>query len=146
MVRPRRKHVTWRTIWPIVIAVPVLLVSALIWDHFAGPDSLPAAQVEAALRGNTVHGGWGVDGTSYHQYFGPDGATLVADENAEPREGRWRIEGDGRVCTAIPGEDERCHLVGQMEQGLYWIDAEEEVGYPFNVMSGEQVPARTSAN
>ena len=76
-MRPRRKFVTWRTIAPIVIAVPVLLVGAWVWDHLAGPDSLPATQVEAALKGNTIHGGWGVDGTSYHQYFAPDGTTLL---------------------------------------------------------------------
>ena len=145
-MRPRRKFVTWRTIAPIVIAVPALLVGALIWNHIAGPDSLPATQVEAALKGNTIHGGWGVEGTSYHQYFAPDGTTLIAAEDGVARSGTWRLEDDGQVCSNIPDEPERCNLVGQMEQGLYWIDAEEGVGYPFNVMPGEQVTARKAAD
>ena len=144
-MRPKPKRVTWRSVLPIVIVVPVLLVGVVIWDRIAGPDSLPAAQVEAALSGNTIHGGWGEDGTAYHQYFAADGTTLLAIEGDTPRSGNWRLEQDGRVCSSLPGEAERCHLVGQMEQGLYWIDAEQGVGYPFNVMPGEQVTARKAA-
>lgn len=146
MVRPRRKHVTWQAIGPIVVVVPLLLAGALVWNWLAGPDSLPAEQVRAALSGNTIHGGWGEEGTAYRQYFGDDGRTLHAAEGAPPQSGTWRLESDGRVCSALPGAGERCNLVGQMEQGLYWIDAEEGVGFPFEVMPGEQVTARQAAD
>ncbi len=144
-MRPKKKVVTWQAIAPIVIVVPLLLAGALVWNWLAGPDSLPAAAVEQAIAGNTVHGGWGEEGTAYRQYFAVGGETLLAAEGAPPRRGRWRIEADGRVCSEIAGEAERCNLVGEMDQGLYWIDAEQGVGYPFNIMPGEQLGAAAAA-
>ncbi len=55
----------------------------------ADEKTLTAAEIERLLTGNTAVGRW-VD-HNYRQYFGDDGSTIYAQENARSSLGRWRI-------------------------------------------------------
>ena len=55
----------------------------------AQEKTLTAAEIKQLLTGNTAVGRW-VD-HNYRQYFGDDGATIYAQENARSALGRWRI-------------------------------------------------------
>ena len=63
----------------------------LLATGVAGADekTLTAAEIEKLLTGNTAVGRW-ID-HNYRQYFGDDGATIYAQENARSSLGRWRV-------------------------------------------------------
>lgn len=50
---------------------------------------LTGSDIERLLTGNTAEGTW--DGASYKSYFDPNGVTIYDAQNADPQEGRWRV-------------------------------------------------------
>ena len=138
-MRPRPKKVTWRAVAPIAIIVPVLLLAVGAWYWIGGPAALSPDDARAALLGNTIQGGWGDERTGYRQFFGADGGTIYAPEGQEPKPGSWVVEEDGRVCSEIEDIPRRCHKVGRHDGVLYWIDDHKNLGFPFNVVAGDQL-------
>lgn len=55
-------------------------------------EKLTAAEIEALLGGNTIAGTW--SGTSYRQYYAPDGTTLYVPDGGKADEGRWRTNAE----------------------------------------------------
>jgi hypothetical protein len=55
-------------------------------------EKLTAPEIEALLGGNTIAGTW--SGTSYRQYYAPDGTTLYVPDGGKADEGRWRTNAE----------------------------------------------------
>ena len=145
-MRPRRKVVTWRSMAPIVLVVGVLTVGVSAWYIMSRPATLEAAALREMLGGNTIEGRWGTDNIVYRQYFAPDGAALYAEDGAIVKRGVWQVQDDGYTCAAWAQDDERCYQAMLKDDVLYWIDAENNLGYPFEVLPGEQLGTDTNSD
>ena len=71
----------------IKVCLAVMLTTSAV---DAEEKTLTASEIKMLLTGNTAVGRW-ID-HNYRQYFGDDGATIYAQENARSSSlGRWRI-------------------------------------------------------
>ncbi|MET4128761.1 hypothetical protein [Roseovarius sp. MBR-6] len=117
-----------------LLAAPLLAIAQPV---SAAIVKLGADEVEALLAGNTIVGTW--SGTSYRQYFAPDGTTLYVPEGGKPDEGRWRTnpethdyESWWRSTGWTPYA-----LVRTEDGGLAWVNGDRLE--PFRVLEGRQV-------
>ncbi len=116
-----------------------VLASSLVGGApaMAAAVKLSAAEIEALLSGNTIVGTW--SGTSYRQYYAPDGTTLYVPEGGRADEGRWRTNPDTndyeswwRSTGWTP------YALVRLEGGDYaWVNGDRHE--PFRVIAGRQL-------
>lgn len=123
----RRVFIGFLLFAPLVGAVPAHAQSA----------TLSAAEIEALLSGNTIIGTW--SGTSYRQYYGPDGTTLYTPDGGRADEGQWRTNPDTndyeswwRSTGWTPYA-----LVKTEDGGYAWVNGDRLE--PFRVLLGRQI-------
>ncbi len=76
------------------------------------PTRLSAGDIAALISGNTA-AGTADDGQAYYAYFANDGAVEFR-EGAVVDTGRWRVLGDGRLCSrmaSIGAGTEECYFL-----------------------------------
>ena len=107
-----------------------------------------AAQAQAAklsgddirelLTGNTAIGRW--EGAKYRQYFGPDGITIYAQENARSTRGEWRVDDVLQEYQSIWPRDKDWEGWFVMEFGdtYYWV-SKTTPPTPFQILDGQQL-------
>lgn len=99
---------------------------------------LSGEEIDILLSGNTAVGLW--EGISYRQYFGKDGATIFAQENARSARGEWRIEGE-EFQSLWPGDtDWEGWFVMEYAGQWFWV-SKATPPTPFEVLDGEQLIA-----
>lgn len=101
---------------------------------------LTAAEITQALEGNTAVGLW--EGVPYRQYFGADGVTFFAQDDARTARGEWRVDAEVDEFQSLwPGdEDWEGWFVMTWEDQLYWV-SRATPPTPFDVLDGEQLVA-----
>ena len=82
---------------------------------------LSAAEIEAALAGNTVDGNW--KGTPFRQYFGTDGATVYIAEGADPSPGKWKADAQtDQYCSWWEGSGWDCYDIhSDGPESIIWV-------------------------
>jgi hypothetical protein len=97
---------------------------------------LSDAEISILLSGNTAVGDW--DGTSYRQYFGTDGVTILVQPNARPSLGEWRVA-DDEFQSIGPGErDWKGWFVMEYNGVWFWV-SKTTPPTPFEVLEGNQL-------
>lgn len=71
----------------LALGAPAIVFTACV--AIAEPVTLKAPEIEALLSGNTTIGLW--SGTSYRQYYDPNGRTIYVSERGSPEHGKWRV-------------------------------------------------------
>ena len=99
---------------------------------------LSGDEIRDLLTGNTAIGRWG--GAKYRQYFGPDGVTIYAHENARSTRGQWRVDDALQEYQSIWPRDADWEGWFVMEFGdtFYWV-SRTTPPTPFQVLDGQQL-------
>jgi hypothetical protein len=66
--------------------------------HWAYPNALTKADIEAKIIGNTMSGT--IDGVNFAEYYLPDGTLHGVDSDKSAYTGRWSIRKDDAMCWA----------------------------------------------
>lgn len=117
---------------------------ALIFALLAGSTEaqsvkLRGAEIEILLSGNTAVGVW--DGIGYRQYFGTDGITIFAQDNARSARGDWRVEGE-EYQSRWPGNTEwKGRFVMEYGGQWFWV-SKSTPPTPFEVRDGNHLVAQ----
>lgn len=100
---------------------------------------LNAAEIEAALSGNTVDGNW--KGTPFRQYFGTDGATLYIAEGAEPSPGKWKADAQtDQYCSWWEGSGWDCYDIhSDGPESIIWVVPSDGYRSPSRVLKGRKL-------
>ena len=100
---------------------------------------LSAAEIEAALSGNTVDGNW--KGTPFRQYFGTDGATLYIAEGAEPSPGKWKADAQtDQYCSWWEGSGWDCYDIhSDGPESIIWVVPSDGYRSPSRVLKGRKL-------
>ncbi|WP_390910831.1 hypothetical protein [Pseudosulfitobacter sp. SM2401] len=101
---------------------------------------LNADQITTLLSGNTAVGTWA--GAKYRQFFGPDGVTIYAQEDARSARGEWRVDPVRDEYLSIWPSDKDWEGWYVMEYaGAYFWVSKTTPPTPFKVVEGEQLVA-----
>ena len=73
----------------VAVAAVIYALTAIVPSQ-AAERQLNAAEIEAALAGNTVEGNW--KGTPFRQFFAKNGTTTYVAEGSAPSPGKWRAD------------------------------------------------------
>lgn len=88
--------------------------------------ALTAAEVKALFAGKTVVGFHQKHGYAFRSYYEPAGTfrshqTGAGRAEAKPRQGRWWVEGSGRICVRwADGARDLCRTMVTDGKGHYW--------------------------
>ena len=114
-----------------------LLASLLTVAPLAGAADFEAPEqrrLTGLLSGNSMQGIWA--GRHYLQHFASDGSTRYLEQGRAVSEGRWRIDEQGRYCSAWPPSEQwTCYSVLVSETSLYWKSGTEY--YPAEIHAGD---------
>ena len=99
---------------------------------------LSGDDIRDLLTGNTAIGRW--EGARYRQYFGADGVTIYAQENARSTRGEWRVDDELQEYQSIWPRDEDWEGWFVMEFGdtFYWV-SKTTPPTPFQILDGQQL-------
>lgn len=131
--------------WPFLAGLLALCLGGTA--SAAIDEPLDAAQIEAAVAGNSLAGYW--QNAELKQHFARDGTALRQRERGEVVDGRWRVEQSrDLLCAEYPAIDEAtCYRVHRQGERLVLFEA--ETGYPLhasvtagNILSGTAPVAR----
>ena len=99
---------------------------------------LTSEQISDLLSGNTAVGKW--EGARYRQFFGEDGVTIYAQEDARSARGEWRIDEERDEYQSIWPRDAEWEgwYVMEYAGAYYWV-SKATPPTPFRVLPGEQL-------
>ena len=99
---------------------------------------LTSEQISELLSGNTAVGKW--EGARYRQFFGEDGVTIYAQEDARSARGEWRIDEERDEYQSIWPRDAEWEgwYVMEYAGAYYWV-SKATPPTPFRVLPGEQL-------
>ena len=105
----------------------------------AGERKLSAAEIEAALAGNTVDGNW--KGTPFKQYFAKGGATTYIAEGSPPSEGKWKTDpAKNQYCSWWQGSGWDCYdIFSSGPDSIIWVVPSDGHRSPSTLLSGRQL-------
>ncbi len=124
---------------PVLILAVALLGLVPLAPGAAEERRLSAAEIEAALSGNTVDGNW--KGTPFRQYFGTDGATLYVAEGAEPSPGKWKADAQtDQYCSWWEGSGWDCYDIhSDGPESIIWVVPTDGYRSPSKVLKGRKL-------
>lgn len=97
---------------------------------------LSEIEIDILLSGNTAVGVW--DGIAYRQFFGEDGVTIFAQDDARSSRGAWRVQ-DGEYQSMWPGDAGwEGWLVMEFDGVWFWV-SKTTPPTPFEVLQGSQL-------
>jgi len=98
---------------------------------------LTAEEIEDLLAGNTIVGTW--SGSSYRQYYSPDGTTTYVPGEGRKEEGRWRTDPETNEYESWWRSTGWVHyaMVRTEEGGYAWINGDRLE--PFEVLDGRRI-------
>ena len=116
-----------------------LLLIVLAAPATAGERKLTAAEIEAALAGNTVDGNW--KGTPFRQYFGKDGATVYLAKGAEPSPGKWKADAEkDQYCSWWQGSGWDCYdIYSEGPDSIVWVVPSDGYRSPSKLLKGRKL-------
>jgi len=105
----------------------------------AAERQLSAAEIEAALAGNTVDGNW--KGTAFKQYFAKNGETIYVAEGSAPSPGKWRADpASNQYCSWWQGTGWDCYDIFSTGPGsIIWVVPSDGYRSPSTVSPGKQL-------
>lgn len=106
----------------------------------ANEKTLTALEIKQLLSGNTAIGRW-ID-HNYRQYFGADGSTIYAQENARSSIGRWRTNANRNHYESWwEQSDWGAGFSIALKDGVYYWVSSTGTTEPqsFKVVSGQQL-------
>lgn len=125
-----------RTAFSFGAALVVWLTMALAVQ--AQAVKLSGDEIRDLLTGNTAIGRW--EGAKYRQYFGADGMTIYAQENARSTRGEWRVDDALQEYQSIWPRDEDWEgwFVMAFGDTFYWV-SKTTPPTPFQMLDGQQL-------
>lgn len=118
----------------------VCMLAIAVMASAAGAQSvkLSADEISVLLSGNTATGARG--GTTYQQYFGADGVTVLALDDAEPTQGAWRVDAQAdEYQSRWPGDANwEGWFIMEYAGVWYWV-SKTTPPTAFEVLEGQQV-------
>ncbi len=99
---------------------------------------LTGDEIRQLLTGNTAIGKW--QGVPYRQYFGDDGSTIYAQQDARSALGQWRVDDDRAEYQSIWARDTQWEgwFVMEYAGAYYWV-SKSTPPTPFRVVAGQQL-------
>lgn len=99
---------------------------------------LKAYEIEALLSGNTAVGLW--EGTAYRQFFGADGETIFAQDQARSTLGKWRVDADRDEYQSLWPNDTEWEgwFVMEWDGTFFWV-SKATPPTPFTVEEGQRL-------
>ena len=95
------------------------LISAAPLAGAADFDAPGQQQLTELIAGNSMQGIWA--GRHYLQTFDADGSTRYREQDGPVTDGRWRVDAEGRYCSAWPPSEQWvCYEVLVSGANLYW--------------------------
>ena len=100
---------------------------------------LSAAEIEAALAGNTVDGNW--KGTPFRQCFGTDGTTVYIAEGADPSPGKWKADAQtDQYCSWWEGSGWDCYDIhSDGPESIIWVVPADGYRSPSKLLKGRKL-------
>ncbi len=119
--------------------VGALSLAAIGAPASAGERQLSAAEIEAALAGNTVNGNW--KGTPFKQYFAKDGATTYVAEGSPASEGKWKTDpAKNQYCSWWQGSGWDCYnIFSDGPDSIIWVVPSDGYRSPSALLSGKRL-------
>lgn len=119
-----------------ITAACALLLATFGSPGHAEDAKMSADEIEHLLTGNTAEGTW--DGTAYKSYFAPDGTTIYVPTNADPMDGKWRINAEsGQYESFFAAVGWTGYTVLRTDTGFAWMH--DGTAYPFSVVEGRDL-------
>jgi len=117
--------------------------AVLVWLSMALTAQAQAVKLSGddirdLLTGNTAIGRW--EGAKYRQYFGADGVTIYAQENARSTRGEWRVDDVLQEYQSIwpRHQDWEGWFVMEFGDTYYWV-SKTTPPTPFRILDGQQL-------
>jgi hypothetical protein len=82
------------------LIVCTLVTPSLAFSHWAYSGTMTKAEILSKIIGNTVTGTSG--GSTYSEYYTPDGVVHGVDSKSGKYTARWSIRDDDLMCWATP--------------------------------------------
>ena len=118
------------------IFLSLLFFSTFISSGLATEQAMTAAEIDAALLGNTIDGTWA--GSKYKQYYGENGFTMYVAEGSKPSPGKWRVNADTNAYESWwESTGWTPYKMARDGETYYWIGETEK--HPFVILKGKQV-------
>jgi len=101
-----------------------------------GLTAVSAADVEAALSGNTIVGNW--VGENYRQFFDPNGTTTYQSNGGSESVGQWRINTDNDQYESLWAPSPTWDVYDVFRDGdqWFWTGGGVELS-PFTIVEGQ---------
>ena len=121
----------------------LVLLLTLATPLAAQSVKLKAHEIEALLGGNTAVGKW--QGAPYRQFFGPDGATIYAQEGARSTLGEWRVDPERDEYQSLWPRDSEWEgwFVMEYAGDYFWV-SKNTPPTPFKVLEGQQLVSKAT--
>jgi len=105
----------------------------------ADERKLAAAEIEAALTGNTVDGNW--KGTPFKQFFAADGATTYAAKGGAPSVGKWKVDpSKDQYCSWWQGSGWDCYdIFSSGPDSIIWVVPGDGYRSPSTLLKGNRM-------
>ncbi len=115
-----------------------LLLVVTPGDAGAEARKLDAAEIAAALTGNTVEGIWGR--TPYRSYFDGNGLTLYKPKGRPADRGRWKVdESKHQYCSWWERSGWSCYDLYRDGDSIIWGIPGTATRYPSDLLEGKQL-------
>lgn len=88
----------WKLL-PLLSLVAASAISAPASSHWAQEGTMTKAEILNRIIGNTMTGST-TDGTTYTEYYAPDGTIRGTEPTNGAYEGRWSVRDDDVMCWA----------------------------------------------
>jgi hypothetical protein len=123
----------------LLVAVPVL---ALLEQAHAAPTKLVAAEITAALAGNTLDGDF--EGIAYRQYFDWSGHVIYATPGGMLVNGTWHVSDSDQLCETLPpSTNESCYDIFRTGITIFWVMPESGLRRQAIIMTGKALDFST---
>ena len=122
----------------LAVAAIIYAMTAIVPSQ-AAERQLNAAEIEAALAGNTVEGNW--KGTPFRQFFTKNGTTTYVAEGSAPSPGKWRADpASNQYCSWWRGTGWDCYdIFSDGPNSIIWVVPSDGYRSPSSVLSGKQL-------
>ncbi len=123
----------------LLAVIATVFAMAAIAPVSAGERQLSAAEIEAALAGNTVDGNW--KGTPFKQFFAKNGTTTYAAEGSAPSPGKWRADpAKNQYCSWWQGTGWDCYdIFSDGPDSIIWVVPSDGYRSPSSLLSGNRL-------
>ena len=121
------------------LAVLIGLATVGSASAWAGERKLSAAEIEAALAGNTVDGNW--KGTAFKQFFAKDGSTIYLAEGSKASVGKWKVDpGKDQYCSWWRGTGWDCYdIFSTGPDSIIWVVPSNGYRSPSTLLPGNKL-------